>query len=60
MVALREIAAGSVAKAESSETEALPEARPDTLAEDLLAEGIAEAEQVRADASEEPPAKDEG
>lgn len=59
VVALREIAAGSVMKAEPMDTEALLETRPDTLAEELLAEGLAEAEQAQGDAAEEPAAETE-
>jgi len=57
VVSLREIAAGNVIKAEPSATENLLETRPDTLAEDLLTKGIAEADRNQADASEEPAAK---
>ena len=42
VVSLREIAAGNVVKAESVDPEALLDTRPDSLAEELLAEGLAE------------------
>lgn len=42
VVALREIAAGHVAKASPLDQEALADTRPDSLAEELLAQGLAE------------------
>ncbi len=42
VVALREIAAGNVVKASVSDQEALTDTRPDSLAEELLAQGLAE------------------
>ena len=59
VVALREIAAGTVTKAEPSKAEIPLETRPDALAEELLAEGIAEAEKAQAAASGEPAGKNE-
>lgn len=59
VVALREIAAGTVVKAKPEDAENLLESRPDTLAEDILAEGIAEVEKAQAAVSAESAAKTE-
>jgi DNA-directed RNA polymerase subunit omega len=53
VVSLREIAAGKVAKAEPADTESLLEARPDSLAEELLAgESVESAEEAPAEEPE--------
>ncbi len=52
VVSLREIAAGNVFQAEPVDQEALLDTRPDSLAEELLAEGLAEKDEEKSSAKE--------